>query len=95
MINYEEKFIVLNSKHLQKLYNEAPISGFLCLPTGKNVQVIEQLKKALDAFHNRYKKVFGKELNQKYYVVNQDEPYADKVLDLILEGERVKQEDGK
>lgn len=32
----------------------------------------------------------GFNLESKYYVCNQDEPYADKVLDVILEGETAK-----
>lgn len=29
--------------------------------------------------------------NNKYYIINQDEPYADLILDIIIEGEETKE----
>jgi D-alanyl-D-alanine dipeptidase len=35
--------------------------------------------------------IMQKEPNPEYFVVNKDEPYAEKILEAILEGERNKQ----
>ena len=59
MIKYEEKFFVINKKHL-------------------NVFQIDDLEFLLSRFNLP---------DNKYYVCNQDEPYAQNVIDLILQGE--------
>jgi hypothetical protein len=58
---YEEKFVVINIKKLDKLSEQE--KNVLC-----------DLVQKIDC-------------NNKYYVCNQDEPYAQKVIDIILEGE--------
>jgi hypothetical protein len=45
---------------------------------------------ALHEFAEAYEGHTGKKLDQKYIVCNQDEPYADKVAELILGGENEK-----
>ena len=53
---------------------------------------VENLQHALRSLNNAYLKVAGKELTDKKYVVcNQDEPYADEVLKIILNGETKKE----
>lgn len=37
-----------------------------------------------------YREIMGKEFAQRYYVVNQDEPYAEEILNLILKRENEK-----
>jgi len=63
MEKYEEKFIVINKKHLNvfQLDDINNLLGRLDLP------------------------------DNKYYVCNQDEPYADAVIDIILNGENKKE----
>jgi hypothetical protein len=63
MFKKEEKFIVINRKHITK--NDARLISNICLE--RNVP------------------------ENKYYVCNQDEPYAEKVLQTIKEGEEQKQ----
>lgn len=70
-----DKFIVINRKNLGCL-NETDY-GVFC-------NIIAQLAVNYEARN-------GKPLDHKYYVCNQDEPYAQKVLDVILEGEREKE----
>jgi transcription initiation factor IIE alpha subunit len=61
---YEEKFIVINVKHLEKIPYTTKEFLLDCLDTAK-----EYLP------------------SNKYYVCNQDEPYANRVIDIILKGE--------
>jgi len=63
MFKKEEKFIVINRKHITK--NDVRLISNICLE--RNVP------------------------ENKYYVCNQDEPYAEKVLQTIKEGEEQKQ----
>ena len=67
MVQYEEKFIVINKKHLEEAKEEIP---------DKINEFIELL-----GFISNWLP------NHKYYVCNQDEPYAQKVIDIILTGE--------
>ena len=63
---YEEKFIIINKKHLKNNSDRFRIAFYNALHD-------------LDLPNN------------KYYVCNQDEPYAKKVIDIILKGETKKQ----
>ena len=67
MIEFEEKFIVMNRKYLKDIPG-AYFSFFLAM---------------IEAYVP----------NNKYYVCNQDEPYANEVLRIILEGEEAKMND--
>lgn len=72
-ILYEEKFLVINYKHLN--------------------QLSEPVKRKLDDVLQD----IAMELNiekKKYFVCNQDEPYADKIIKIILDGEKEKKETG-
>lgn len=66
MAKYEEKFIVVNTKHLTAI---------------RKMQLVDLLNGWGLPKHN-------------YYSCNQDEPYADKVLQTILEGEDQKANSG-
>ena len=91
MAEYEEKFIVLNKKRLEEL-NE-------CTPQDMNDLIVRDnpsvmvLKQAIQNFKEAYEADCGKLLNQKYYVVNQDEPYADNVIKFILDNENKKEKE--
>ncbi len=64
---YEEKFIVINRKHLS------------LLPRDLEIEFVQKLTKANEFLPNH-----------KYYTCNQDELYAQDVIDIILEGEHKK-----
>ena len=81
----EEKFIVINKKRLVEL-NEVTTS-FQPHP------MCDRLLTLLEEFKQVYENDFGKKLDQKYWVVNQDEPYADQVRDIILKHETQKQKE--
>ena len=85
MAKYEEKFIVINRKHIEEL-NDTHVDGFL-----RDAPESVMLFKALEEFRNAYEENTGKKLDQKYYVVNQDEPYADNVIKMILYHENKKE----
>jgi hypothetical protein len=63
-LKYEEKFIVINKKHLRDI-PDIIRTGFL--------RSLEEIKSYIP--------------ENKYYVCNQDEPYADKIIDIILQGD--------
>ena len=63
MAEYEEKFIIINKKHLADL----------------NGDVKTIFKSCLDVINKHVP-------NNKYYVCNQDESYAQEVIDIILKG---------
>jgi len=77
MAEYEEKFLVINWKYLSidlEKHND------------------EQIEALLD-FTNALKKLYDLNLipkKNKYYVCNQDEPYVQQVIDVILAGEDAK-----
>ena len=77
-LNYEEKFIVINKKRFAEI-------------TELNFDArrfVDALLRAVENFSDVYEYVTGKKIDQKYYVCNQDEPYADKVRDIILNPSR-------
>ena len=67
MIQYEEKFLVINWKHIKNIPQEKA----------------ERFRDAVIAIEEYLP-------DNKYYVCNQDEPYAEKVLETILSGEKEK-----
>ena len=67
MKEFEEKFLVINWKHLRHTKDAI-----------KNLH-IDRLKRAVQMLE-----MDGIIPDNKYYVCNQDEPYAQKVLDIIL-----------
>ena len=66
---YEEKFIVINKKHLNSLPNSL-----------------------YNEFSNILRKISKFLPNNKYYVCNQDEPYAERILEIILDEEKKKED---
>ena len=82
-IKLEEKFIVLNKKRLDELNEYA--STFSSHPA------VKKLCRALDDFKEAYEADTEKSMGQQYYVCNQDEPYADEVIRIILAGEEEKE----
>ncbi len=70
-IKFEEKFLVINFKHLFVLLRTHP-------------ELMQQ-------FLSAYKELAKHIPKNKYYVCNQDEPYAEEVLRVILNGEEKKQ----
>lgn len=82
---YEEKFIVINKKRFNELIEHPKNEN-----SGLAGLVVQMFIDHLNSFKAAYQATTGKTLNQKYYVVNQDEPYAEQVLDLIEQGEAKK-----
>jgi len=70
MVKYEEKFLVINIKHLEEARKEIPDK--------------------IAEFYELYDFISNWLPTNKYYVCNQDEPYAEKVIQTILEGENKK-----
>ena len=66
-VQYEEKFVVFNRKHLAALPRELR-------------RQFEQVCRLMQPWLPQ----------NKYYVCNQDEPYASKVFQIILQGENEK-----
>jgi hypothetical protein len=72
MAEFKEKYIVINQDILDKL----------------NPYVSGAFQVALDNLAMNYAEVTGEYLhNKKYYVCNQDEPYAEDIIKAILKGE--------
>lgn len=67
----EDKFFVINKKRLEEL---AQAGG---------IEYCRMFVAAVESFNAAYEKHVKRAMNQKYVVVNQDEPYADKVWGLI------------
>ncbi|GHV91193.1 hypothetical protein AGMMS50268_16960 [Spirochaetia bacterium] len=82
----DEKFIVINRKRFEEMAAIEPGGYFRC-PEGA------LLENAIMVFTRDYECITGKKMNQKYVVCNLDEPYADEVVRIILEGEREKKEE--
>jgi hypothetical protein len=70
----QEMFFVINKKRIEEVSKETA----------------EKFVNALYQFSLDYERETGHELKQKYFVVNQDEPYAKDVLDFILKCETEK-----
>lgn len=89
MVEYEEKFIVINKKHIEELDD---ICGGPWLQSADEVIALEE---ALKNFKKAYEENTDKKLDQKYYVVNQDEYYAGRVIQVILTSEMHKEKEDK
>ena len=78
-----DKFIVINRKHvdLLKVDKDHP---------EHHKKILADLYTGISDFSEAFENLTGKKLNQKYYVCNQDEPYAENIIKMILEGEEEK-----
>lgn len=90
MAKYEDdKFIVINTEHLEiidEAFNSS--SSQICYSEHPHITCILN---ALKELRLEYEGITGKLIDQKYYVCNQDEPYAQKVIDIIIECETEKE----
>jgi hypothetical protein len=77
----QDKFIVINRRRFEELN---AMKGFGPDAYLQSHSAILNLKLALENFQDAYEAETGKPLNQKYIVVNQDEPYAEEVARLVL-----------
>ena len=90
----KEKFLVINRKRFEELNDQTScgcgsreaMCG--CFDFG-DCKEVEQLKKAIEKFNKAYKERVGEAISQRYYVVNQDEPYANNILNIILKKKKV------
>lgn len=89
MVKYEEKFIVINKKHIKE-YEKCWRKKYASSSLYSEVPQVKNLLSAIEMFTKAYETYTEKPLNQKYYVVNQDEPYADSVIKFILDNEEKK-----
>lgn len=80
----ENKFLVINYKRFKEIEE---LTGNPEMDFQKTNVWIANLLGAIENFQNEYFRVTGKQMNQEYIVCNKDEPYADKVINIILEGE--------
>jgi len=79
------QFIVINKKHVSEVEK-----------TAWGCHLVRNLREAYDAFMDMAAQMTGKEVSlNEYYVCNQDEPYAQKVIDVILAGEAEKESAAK
>ena len=98
MAQFKVKFLVINFKRLEELNENYAIPDCNCREAAcphaplftEDHPAVNRLISAVNNFNRVYEKTWGKKMNQKYYVCNQDEPYAKKVIDTILEGEDAK-----
>ena len=76
MAGYEkDKFLVIPTKYLPRM--------------SRTIRF--QLKYILTQLESIRRRDGNENMRPEYYVVNQDEPYADQVLDIILAGEDEKE----
>jgi len=75
------QFVVINKKHVAEVEK-----------TAWGCHMVTDLRDAYDAFMAMAAQMTGKEVSlNEYYVCNVDEPYAQKVIDVILAGEAEKE----
>jgi len=87
MAKYEEKFIVINTKFIKQIDNVKE-NNVDQNPFFPEHPACVELRKALRDYANACKDFLRVDISRKkYYVCNQDEPYAQQVIDIILNGE--------
>ena len=88
MSNFEkDKFIVINRKRFEELMQSvvsADDNNDFKYRVKYATRCIENLEHAIISFQEMFEEKTGKKMDQKYYVCNQDEPYAQEVIDFIL-----------
>ena len=80
---FEEKFWCINLLKRSEELDSAFYSNYE-IPPLEDSPPVKKFKRAIKAFINAYEEQTGKKLDQKYYVCNQDEPYAQAIIDIIL-----------
>lgn len=78
----QNKFIVINRKRFEEL--SAAANGTNIYQIKYAARCIENLENAIKSFQEMYEEKVDRKMDQKYYVCNQDEPYAQQVIDCIL-----------
>ena len=98
-MNTETKFFVINVKRFEELNHNTRAKGCNCRSVGECycdmfglelADEVEEFKNAYEKFIKAYEERVGKFPDNKYWVVNQDEPYADEIFKLIEKGEDFK-----
>lgn len=79
----QNKFIVINRKRFEELA-AAVLKNTNELEIKCANRYIDHLESAISMFQELYEEKTGLKMDQKYYVCNQDEPYAQEVIDCIL-----------
>lgn len=90
MSNFEEdKFIIINRKRFEEL-------AAIAVKSENKYQIkyaarcIQNLEDAIISFQEMYEEKVGRKMDQKYFTCNQDESYAQEVINLILtNGEKI------
>lgn len=80
------KFLVINYKRFAEL-NEVWRARPNCIDKEVNAPTVDRFFIHLGAFVSQYEEMTGKKMNQKYISINQDEPYAESIIKIILENE--------
>jgi hypothetical protein len=88
MKQLKNKFIVINTKRFEEMNEYWQRVHNLSNDEYHPCTMI--FLEALAEFISDYKRITEKEMNQKYIVCNQDEPYAQDVLEIIINGEKEK-----
>ena len=90
-IKFEEKFIVINKKRFNEMFYAAKSES-----DKNDTEAVENnLIEAIGEFVREYERITGNNFpDNKYLVCNQDEPYADTVKNIILQGEQQKVSNG-
>lgn len=85
----EDKFIVINKKRFEEMYhrNWKEHPDDVVWIHGKTI--INRFKDSFNKFVTAWEQCTGKEMNQKYIVINQDEPYAEEVWNIIKNYEKM------
>jgi len=90
MIKKEEKFFVIKQSDIDEFYDRHLSTSFPAFLDDKAEQVSKWLT-FLIADINKERIRDNKKIDNKYIVCNQDEPYAELVWQIILQGERDKE----
>ncbi|MCP4570556.1 MAG: hypothetical protein GY841_23475, partial [FCB group bacterium] len=81
----KEMFLVINLKRFEELNEMCPQGSMGFTPN----QAVLDLQIAIKEFKDVYEANI-RPLDQRYFVCNQDEPYAQEVWDVIVKGEAIK-----
>lgn len=82
MKRLENKFIVINKKRFREMLEEAEKAGGIAPIYA--MEKMQDLEDSLALFQDAYERIVGKKMNQKYISINEDEEYAQEVVDIIF-----------